>query len=331
MRIGVDISNYANGYMSNYRFITGSNAYDAALSSITVPTSPVSAVTGTQLLTCQSNRFRDASTNNFTITPNNSPSVQAFSPFAPTATYSATTHGGSGYFDGSGDYLSVADNAAFTASGDFTLEAWYYPLSNPADAGIVSMNDGGGGGTGPRITVSGGTFAFNVYNNLIIAGTSIIGQWHHLALVRSGTGSNNCAAYVNGVRVGTTTNTTTQDPNGIVLGRYYTNTNNFYINGYISSTRYVVGTAVYDPTQTTLTVPTAPLTNITTTSLLLNFTNDAIEDATGRNVLETVGDARTTSAVTKWAGQTSMYFDGTGDYLKTVSNSVFNCGTGNWT
>jgi hypothetical protein len=92
--------------------------------------------------------------------------------------------------------------------------------------------------------------------------------------------------------------------------------------GYISSARIVNGTAVYDPTLTTLTVPTAPLTNITNTSLLLNFTNAGIYDATSKNDLETVGNAQISNAVTPQFGSTSIKFDGTGDCLIVPNSSI---------
>ena len=57
-------------------------------------------------------------------------------------------------------------------------------------------------------------------------------------------------------------------------------------------------------------IPTSPLTTVTGTSLLLQFTNGAIVDATGKNVLETVGTAQASTAQSKF-GRSSIYFDGT--------------------
>jgi hypothetical protein len=105
-----------------------------------------------------------------------------------------------------------------------------------------------------------------------------------------------------------------------------------YVLGYMSNLRLVKGSSVYDPTQTTITVPTAPLTAITNTSLLLNFTNAGIYDATSKNDLETVGDAQISNAVTPKWGSTSIKFDGTGDYLVTDnSDNILGFGTGDWT
>jgi hypothetical protein len=77
------------------------------------------------------------------------------------------------------------------------------------------------------------------------------------------------------------------------------------MNGYISGFKYVVGTAE------TITVPTAPPTGGTA---LLNFTNAGIFDNTGKNNLETVGNAQINTTTKKY-GTGSLEFDGTGDWL----------------
>ena len=59
------LSDNFNGYISNFRIVKGTAVYT---SNFTVPTSPLTAITNTSLLTCQSNRFIDNSTNAFAIT-----------------------------------------------------------------------------------------------------------------------------------------------------------------------------------------------------------------------------------------------------------------------
>jgi len=75
--------------------------------------------------------------------------------------------------------------------------------------------------------------------------------------------------------------------------------------------RLLKGTAQYT---TTFTPPTTPPTAIANTSLLCNFTNGGIIDNTMSNDLETVGGASISTTQSKFGGS-SMYFDGTGDYL----------------
>jgi hypothetical protein len=309
------------GYISNFRVVKGTAVYT---SGFTPSTTSLTAVSGTGLLTCQSNRFRDNSSNNFAITRNGDVRVTPWSPFAPTSAYDPATNGGSGYFDGTGDFLSVAGNSSFSSTGDFTAEAWVYLNSASSFGGIISLRDSSGTNTGMGITISNtGNLEYYIFGGSVSVAAPL-NQWIHVALVRSGSASNNCSCYLNGVRVGqfTSNNEANAASNVAAIGRYYANgTNQYWINGYISSVRYVVGTALYSGT--TITVPTAPVTNITNTSLLLNFTNAGIFDTAGDHVIETVADAKLSTAVTKF-GSASMVFDGTGDFLRMASSPLFN-------
>jgi Concanavalin A-like lectin/glucanases superfamily len=157
-------------------------------------------------------------------------------------------------------------------------------------------------------------------------GTMQANAWNHIAVSREGA---NCRCFLNGSlnqtsNFSTTALMTNADPVYIGSG----NAANTYATGYIGSLRIVKGTAVYT---SNFTPPTAPLTNITNTSLLLNFTNAGIYDATGRNDLETVGDAKISTVQSKFGGS-SMAFDGTGDYLITDnSDTIIGFGSGDWT
>jgi hypothetical protein len=114
----------------------------------------------------------------------------------------------------------------------------------------------------------------------------------------------------------------------ILFGGDLSNTNTYY--GYMSNLRFVKGTDVYGANNTTITVPTSPVTAITNTQLLTNFTNAGIYDATSKNDLETVGNAQISTAQSKFGGS-SIYVDGTGDVLLARNNTLYGFGTGDFT
>jgi hypothetical protein len=305
------------GYVSNFRYVNGTAVYT---STFTPSTSPLTAITNTKLLTCQSNRFIDNSTNNFPISLTGTPSVQRFNPFGASTAYSTSVIGGSGYFGGSssGDYLRVGPSTAFGfGTGDFTFEAWIYP--NAYNGTFVICD----------VTLNKATLYINTSNLLTIyfSGLNITGlpvtpfAWNHVACVRS---SGSVKTYVNGVA-----NTATSVTNDLGSSEYMQIgvESGSYFNGYISNFRAVKGTAVYTAN---FTPPTAPVTAISGTSLLTNFTNGAIFDNAMMNDLVTVDSAQISTSVVKY-GTGSLAFDGAGDYLKSPQNQVLNFNTGNFT
>jgi hypothetical protein len=321
------------GYLSNVRIVKGTAVYTSAF---TPSTTPLTAVSGTALLTCQSNRFIDNSTNAFTITVNGNTSVQRFSPFSPTVSYATSTIGWSGYFDGSGDWLSVPDNTALKmGSSDFTYECWIYPTSIPNAYQTFIEKRASGGYAGVLLALkSTGKYSILVASSSttwgIIDESTIdvtLNQWQHFAVVRSGS---SFYVYLNGVRlINTTINFSVYDDTSVQgIGVGSSSADQPYF-GYISDVRIVKGTAVY--TASSFTPPTAPLTAITNTSLLTNFTNGSIIDNAMMNDLETVGNAQISTTQSKFGGS-SIYFDGTGDVLTARENGgIFTFGTGDYT
>ena len=98
--------------------------------------------------------------------------------------------------------------------------------------------------------------------------------------------------------------------------------------GNISDVRLVKGTAVYT---SNFTPPTAPLTAITNTSLLLNGTDAGIIDKSQSVKSITLnGDTKSSTTQAKYL-TTSMYFDGTGDYLSLPVSDSLKFGTGAFT
>ena len=314
--------NYASpyntqGYISNLR-------YSNVARTITNPTSFFSSDANTLLLTCGSNRFVDISGTPKTISQiNGTTSVVAFSPFAPTAAYTTAAVGGSGYFDGSGDYLSVADNANLRlGTSAFTIQAWVYRNASGTAHSIIAK---GGASTGYVLQVTSTNVLRFTHGTTNVDTTTTIpaSAWTHVAAVRTNTSTNGFQLYINGVSSATATvSTDFNQTDALYIGGDRSAAN--VMNGYISGLKYTNGTAE------TISVPTEPPTATTNVALLTNFTNAGVVDATAKNVLETVGNAQISTTQSKWGGS-SISFDGSGDYLMMPASSFWGFGTGDFT
>ena len=187
----------------------------------------------------------------------------------------STSGSGSVSFNGSSQYLSFATNAAFGfGTGDLTIECWIY-TPNAASGGnqeIIDLRT-----TNTPVPIALGINATGypyAYNGTSYASSVAISSstWNHLALVRNGSGSNNCKLYLNGVQVAQFTDANNWgSTNTCVIGRNTTVSVEYFI-GYMSNIRIVKGTAVYTAA---FTPSTTPLTAITNTSLLLNTVSGA--------------------------------------------------------
>jgi hypothetical protein len=347
MRIGTDRSaaNGFAGYISNLR-LSNTN-----LTISSTPTTPLTALGSTIFLSCGYNRFVDGALNSAITIGAGTPTVQAFQPFSPAAAYTPAAYGGSGYFNGSTDYLSITDGTALKlGSGNFAIEGWVYLSTSGGSQAIYARS-----GFGMIIGASGGNFIFYASSNGsswdlaagITFGTAVANTWTHFAAVRNGA---NITLYLNGVLGNTVavSTSTLYEVTAPTVGNWNFGGANFWLNGYASNLRVVKGTAVYTGAFTPPTL--APLTtagstsaasypsttNVNTsfaasnTSLLLNMTNAGIYDATTQNVVSTVGNAQVSTAQKQW-NPTSMAFDGTGDWLTALDNPQLQLGTGNFT
>jgi hypothetical protein len=209
--IASDSNATLNAYISNLRVLKGTALYT---SNFTPPTANLTAIANTSLLTCQNSTLIDNSNNVFTITSYGDARPIAQSPFTQTTTAINTTYLGSGYFDGTGDQLSYANNpllAFFTSN--FTVECWIYPQSA---SGQSVMNYSNGQASNSNFAwemyqISGTTIQFGINDSdgatgYVASSTGLlINRWNHIAAVRNG---NTMSIYVNGVAGGTTVTVT---------------------------------------------------------------------------------------------------------------------------
>jgi hypothetical protein len=311
-------SNYFIGYISNARVVKGTAVYT---SNFTPSTTPLTVISGTSLLTCADNRFIDESTNNFAFTTVGTPSVQRFNPFGTSTDYSTSVIGGSLYTDGSGALQLPTNEALAPRTSDFTFECWLYSRDAFTNSyGGIYVGD-------PTFGIFIGQLASGLFGvrqrsnaDLLSRTSPPIRQWIHIAVSRSGT---SLRMFYNGIQQGATVT----DSTDFYSGSTSITDNNFAIYGYLSNLRFVKGSAVYT---SNFTPPTSPVTAITNTQLLTNFTNGAIFDNAMINNLETAGNAQISTSVVKY-GTGSLYFDGTGDCLVGLSRPSMSFVSNNFT
>ena len=268
----------------------------------------------------------DASASSHTITANGSTTLGSFSPYRDMG-YSIRIE--------NGEWLSAASSSSDFAAGtgEFTLECWIWK-EGTGDAMIFdTVSPGSTGGTAGRfaafINNDGGVEKMAYY----VAGTGIVNgsatetldlyRWHHIAWVRS---SGTIKMYLDGVEVGSTSQTTNLTQSNLRIGRDAASGGTSNLVGYIYDFRYVKGSAVYT---SEFDVPTAPLTAITNTKLLLG--GPGINDKSDSRHIFTPQNApsaqpwtpfdRETYTTTGHAG--SAHFDGNGDYLQIADNADF--------
>lgn len=265
----------------------------------------------------------DSSTNNFLVSRFGDTRPNRTSPYWP--------GGWSGYFDGTGDFLSIADSTAIRlGNSDFTIECWFYEIGVVATGAphLFQINGDSAAWAAVRISLTTSTRTIGLLMttntsswtvNVESTATYNRNQWNHCALVRNGT---SIKMYLNGtVIIDTTFSGTLYAGTLNYIGNLQYSSSTWTFNGYISNTRIVKGTALYTAN---FAPSTTALTTVSNTSLL-TLRDPVLADDSPNNftitrngdVLLTTFSPFNTTPYTLSASSNSVYFDGTGDWLVT--------------
>jgi hypothetical protein len=252
----VTVTGLTNGTAYTFRVsatnAVGTGSYSTASSAMTPATDSLfSSVTLLLHMDGTGSTFVDSSSTPLSITANGD------------ATQSVTQSkfgGKSAYFDGTGDYLSVAASQGFEfGTGDFVVEFWVRPES--------TFNPGGGryttwlslnqytNGLMVRPTLTGNGIQVFVGGTMYSYSTSLsLGTWYYVAISRA---SGTVRIYVNGTQLGSdqsnSYNFTSNSTNTIGTAAHGLTES---MAGYIDEFRVTKGSA-RSYTGATVTVPTA--------------------------------------------------------------------------
>jgi hypothetical protein len=191
--------------------------------------------------------------------------------------------GGSFFYNGSNATTGIyVDNTAniLMSNGDFTIEWFQYSTGGAFSRGF-SIGSYGGGNNDQAVSFEGVIYYWQNGSPLFTGTTYITqNQWQHLALSRN---SDVLYMYLDGQCIGS--NATSYNYNSsqpLAIGNESVPNADAEFIGYITNFRMVKGNAIY-PNGTAFTVPTAPLTAVTGTTLLLTATDSgtAFNDGSG--------------------------------------------------
>jgi hypothetical protein len=300
------------GYLSNVRIVTGSAVYTA---NFTPPTSPLTAIAGTQLLLKYENpQYKDYSSySQAAQSEAGTPSISAASPFSG--------YQGSLSLNGSSAVSVGYPGYDWLGKSSWTIEAWVNNSAVSGNRTVMSyQNFGTNRGYGWDLRFEGQTLAMYACNGtseqLVQSATfptMAIATWYHLAIVND---NGTIKLFWNGALAASATFTMNQylvtPSTPLLIGRRGGASLQEYFTGFIANPRIAKGVALYTAA---FTPPSAPLSSTAETQMLLKFDNIGVSDGSANGFGVTVaGDAQISTAQSKFGGS-SLLLDGAGDYL----------------
>ena len=258
--------------------------------------------------------------------------------------------GSSLYFDGTNHYIDCGTDPSYAMEDeDFTIEFWMYtdqansgnylfrigPQTSP-DGSLAVYANTASGGSG-NITFERSRGGGNSANGAGIT----IGQWNHIAWTRSGS---NFYFFVNGTNTAVTSvSRNPYNEGNLTLGaQYYTSSGTRYyhrhFNGYIDDFIITKGVAKYTsdftpPNQASYYSNDPNYDNL---SILLqgngqNLSTSIIDSSPNNHtgIITAYNGAGISTSEYKFGGS-SLYFDGTDDYIDCGASDAYSFGTGDF-
>lgn len=262
------------------------------------------------------NSFLDYSSDSVSLTKLGNTAPGSFHPFL--TNYSV-------YYDNStSDGFFIPSSSAFAVgTGNFTVECWVFP-QNKTDGSQRIMLQGQAGTTELGIDFDSGTINIPIKtsNKISYNWSSVeLNKWHHLAVVRSGTGANQLKLYINGVEVASGTSSDNIGAYNLHVGSINW-ASDYNFRGYIYGFRY-------SNIARSISIPTTRYSSDANTLLLVNQQYRFKDESSYNHTISLYGSPSIASeSPFKLSGPylnsegMSYYFDGSGDSIQLGTNSV---------
>lgn len=236
-------------------------------------------------------------------------------------------------------YVKTAANAAYTmGTGDYTVEGWFYFTSLAADAILFDFRliSTGLGGEAFAVSSAGVLYRYDTAVRTFGSPTLVINTWYHIAIVRR---AGNIYAYVNGTQAGASQASTLNYTADVFMigGATYSTQGAVPLKGYFDEIRLTKGIGRYT---TNFFTPSREFKEGNADQyydkvvLLLagNGTNGSTvlsDTSILSNTVTANAGAAISTAQSKFGGS-SLYFDGTNDYISITDATNFSLGD-TWT